>query len=791
MGCLELQAIHLETQLENGDNRQKAVAAKLLAGVYATMLARADEETDQDLLQRAISLFDRIPSAGTTELRLQLYRATFIASEQILERYRLRISTREEANIAIEQLHKVTEDLQSLQQILLKRVRSLRSSNPKAQEQLGLATSYLAWARYYIAWHENNQLEATASAQLFAEILLGERPSLQSVSLDLKAHEAGARAILGIALCNAVLSDPADPEPWFEELNDQKTWSSVRLLVPLWKFFLLIDDKKWGEVLQELQTLSGANQALMYRVAAVHSLEFGSTKESKEVAKKSIQGLVSLGQLGILSDIIKLYGDSAMEHDGFITKYIEGDIAYRDAKELYPSDLPTTHTGETVLFSSIGSIFQEALQAEDKDEHIELVDDCQFMLGLSLFYSSQFSKAAIAFTSAATGDNKEQSIWMAIVSYNNVETLSPNQSQLKENLSSLYLRNWPNSEHASQLTIHQSNTVEVKPENIDALLAIPHTDPKFEDAQRQAARSLYQLWQSTNNIDKADVGNRYITIALPLMISDVVSPDDKKRLEIAVVRALRILELSLHQEVNRIIATERALEVLDTIKTNNYFPLHTFVNEIAFRRIALHLLKNKPTEAELLLLSLLETSPDDSWVSAASTLLWNYWITASVDATNETRYAVGRQLLSQLNEQQFGNSITLSISTQTANAAYNLYTSSKDMGAGEDALRIARILYTQQPKISQVLVLNAELEMELGDMQTSLKHWKTISSGSTRGSQQWIQARFNIINILAIDSPQKALAVLEQHQILYPNYGEGPFAIKLQQLHKKLRGSGV
>jgi hypothetical protein len=188
---------------------------------------------------------------------------------------------------------------------------------------------------------------------------------------------------------------------------------------------------------------------------------------------------------------------------------------------------------------------------------------------------------------------------------------------------------------------------------------------------------------------------------------------------------------------------------------------------------------------------LLEYAPEDPWTTASSKVFWNYWITTSADVTNVLRYRVGKQLLSQLNEQQYGNKKHLSISSLTADAAYNLYANDNDIQAGENALRIARILYSQKPTISKVLVLNAELEMAIGDIETALKHWKRISAGSKRGSQQWLQARFYTVKILAIEDPVTALAVLEQHLILYPNYGKGPFAAKMQQLHAKLRGPVV
>ena len=344
---------------------QKSGLQNKLADVYAVMLARLGKEDDGETLQRAISLFDRIPEAGTTDLRLQLYRATYIAAEQILERYRLRISDKNEADFAITHLHEVADDLASLREVLLKRIRSSRSQNEKKKQQVGLISSYLAWSRYYLAWYEDDQTQAATAANIFAEILLGDSPHLQSVSLDLKSHETGARAILGIALCKSILRDPVGSDPWFNELEAPTTWSSVRHLVPLWKFFLHVDNKEWELILADLQAPNSVDKILMFRVAAVHALEDYSSPNAKDVANQSLDWLIDSGQLGIVSEIIKLYGTAALEPNGFFSKYIMGDIAFRELTKLYKSDEPATEQVTREAFASIANTFNQAIQAFD------------------------------------------------------------------------------------------------------------------------------------------------------------------------------------------------------------------------------------------------------------------------------------------------------------------------------------------------------------------------------------------------------------------------------------------
>lgn len=789
MGCVELQATYLEEQLENGNRTTQVKAAKQLADVYATMLARADQDMDKKLLQRAIELFDRIPAAGTVELRLQLFRATYIAAEQILERYRLRISDREEARIAITQLQNVTDNLESFRQTLLKRVRSARSNNEHLQQQLGLVTSYLAWTRYYIAWFDNNKEEAEKASQLFAEILLGDRPSLQSVSLDLKHHESGARAILGIALCKSILQYPSDPEPWFEELEDPETWSSVRSLVPLWKFFLLIDQQKWDEILVEFDETNEIDKTLLYRVSAVHSLENYASDKAKDVAKKSLEGLIEIGQLGILSDIVHQYGSQALQEDGFISKYIDGDFAFKQARDDFKSDEPARDEETQLLFASIAEIFHQALQSSDVNKYEQLEDDCKLLLGLSLYYASQFQNAAEAFIEAAQGGNKEQAIWMAIVSLDYLNPL-PNDLELtKEELSTLYLENWPNTEHATQLTIRRSEGESQNPENIEDLLAIPHSDPKYEDAQRQAARSLYLMWQSAITEQQSYIGNRYITVALPLMVSDSTISEDAHANEVSAIRALRMLEISLHPQVQRVNASIRALETLELIHTRNIFSLQIYQNEIAYRRILSHLLQDSPVEAMGQLLEMIEASPDDRWTNLASKQVWRDWSLHGFPENQHDIYVVGISILKQLKNTQYGHSEFIPIAYLTAQTAYQLFLKNNDLSSGEKALEISRVLVIQQPKIAKLLIQNAELENTLGDSEIALQRWKTISSGSPTGSELWLRARFNTIRLISEQSPEKALAVLNQHHTLYPNYGVEPYGTKLRELHTKLRGS--
>jgi hypothetical protein len=287
-------------------------------------------------------------------------------------------------------------------------------------------------------------------------------------------------------------------------------------------------------------------------------------------------------------------------------------------------------------------------------------------------------------------------------------------------------------------------------------------------------------------VDLPDIGNKYVSVAMPLMIADISLEEDEKATEIAVVRAMRILEVALHQEVKRLVAANRAIQILEEIGIRQTYSLESLQNEIDFRHIMLLLHEQQHDAASILLRKMIQEAPQEKWATIAATSLWNHWSSLDVKIEDELTYAVGKQILANLTEYQYANREFLHIATQTATAAFGSYVTTQNLEIGLDALQISRTLVSQKPLIVQLLLLNATIEMEVGDEEVALSRWKTIASGSTKGSLQWLQARYNIILILSATSESSALAVLNQHHALYPTYGKDPYGSKLRDLHEKL-----
>ena len=133
------------------------------------------------------------------------------------------------------------------------------------------------------------------------------------------------------------------------------------------------------------------------------------------------------------------------------------------------------------------------------------------------------------------------------------------------------------------------------------------------------------------------------------------------------------------------------------------------------------------------------------------------------------------------------NSSGLHIALETAIAAHGVYKEG-DPAAGNEALRISRVLVAAYPRSERILQLAARLESSLGDANKSLDYWRVLVSGAKKGSEEWLEAKFNLITLIAQQRPDEALQIIKQHHALYPNYGDGLYGEQLKLLHETLKG---
>ncbi|MBC8201461.1 MAG: hypothetical protein H8E86_05385, partial [Planctomycetes bacterium] len=711
MGCDDLLLSYLEEKIATGSREESYKASNELAIVYKRFLSLDKYRGDQELLKRASELLKGSAQAGTNSLKVQLLRARYLVVEQILENYRLRYASREEADEAILQLKEINEDLSTIHAKVLAKVKR-SSARTEDYDLIGMTTSLLAWSSYYVAWYDSDTNAADTAQNFFALMIQAESPTFQQVSFDLKTKEYGARAILGITLCKAILLDKTVTAPWYEALLQEDTYESIRLQIPVWKFFQDIDTHDWQSVSLKLNRTT-KDKLLFARLAAVHALENKHEKGATDLAIQAVTLLTELGQLAMLSEIVKEYGTDSLPEQGFISNYIQGDLAFRELSEKVDTSKPSTEPNIIEKFVDIAKFFYAAIAATDANEFQPYLHDCYFMLGLSLFQASEYEKASLAFQTASSMQNDEESLWMSIVALDYLPSQNNHFDEVKNKLVDTFRKQWPDSPRSAQLLVRDASTAKTSSELVSDLLAVTKDDTLYEDSQKQAIAHLYTLWIDAQATQIFDFGNTYIRVALPLLITKMESFDsgDTSHSESAAVLSLRILEIALHQQINRPSAAQRALDALESIEKNGNFSLIAFDKEITYRTILLALANMETQKAYQLLESFLTTFPKDAWTLHGAKSLWRYWDLHQVDIEPFKRFIVGSRILSDISDTNIVQEATLPVSIGTAEAGLQLLKANESLDAAEavEALRIARLLHQAYPKTHRILHLNASL----------------------------------------------------------------------------------
>jgi len=783
MGCNELLALYLEEQLSSGSTQSKVDAAERLATLYAYMLSQSDGQDEEHLLQRANSLLDSIPQANTIDLRLQLLRASYLASELTFEKYRLRLINRNEAEGQSLILEETAKKLEALRASLQRKAKNSKNFTTKDSNRLGLVTSLSAWAKYYQSWFKEDKILANEAADIFATILEGDSASLQDVSLDLRKEEFGARALLGITLCKNLHNIAGEQYTWLQELNHEDTWAGIRQQLPMWTIMMQIDSGEWPKVEEQLTNPLLILEPHTLRLAAVRGIESASP-QSKAVASTAISQLIAESELGIVSQLVSTYGKEIVSNNPFVSKYLDGELKYREAKNTLDSDSPTDDPLTIEQFKIAQELLTEAINATNASDYPSVKDDCIYLAGLSQFFSNSFIEASITFFELGKRTTSEKSLWMSIVSLEQVTHPTPQSVILKNDAVTLYTSLWPNSQKTTQLKL-QYPSEHADQSTIEDLLGIQPSDANYANARRKVSRLLYKQWSDVKPTERATVGNTYVGVALPIILEDANASVLETR-QNALVRSLRILEVALHRDVKRHVAAQQAFEIIQKLSTIGISSME-FDNEIQYRKIILLYQQEKIEEANAITIMLLNTHPNDGWAKHASIYAWNN-VASNSDELSETILELGLFILKDVNDESLSDHQFINVAKIVAKQILLAHKQKPNEVLLKQALAIAQNLLKAYPNNHEILKINAQAELLSENKKVSISHWNNILDASDKGSEAWLEAKYNIAFLLSENDKDKALVLLNQFAALYPNYGSGVFAIKLKALHESLGG---
>ncbi|MCA9297408.1 MAG: hypothetical protein KC983_12845, partial [Phycisphaerales bacterium] len=304
-----LLATHLEQELAKRDGDEAEELVIQLAALYTDLLETVDDDAVRvELEARGRKLLDRAPPARADALRLALLRGTYRAVERIAEDHRLRLASEDERRRAVGLLSELMPELKPLRDRLADAAERLDRRLGRASgrdvvvmgEEIdrlrGLstqATFLYAWTLYYHAWLTNTPDSARDAIELFGKILAADitSPQPDDISADLRANDAFARAILGMALSQSIVAGALPADAWMRLLEHQATVPALRDQAPAWRTVVYMENNDFRSALRILEEYLGTNlepSIAWLRLLAVHGLEAGTDVHANVLAQTAV-----------------------------------------------------------------------------------------------------------------------------------------------------------------------------------------------------------------------------------------------------------------------------------------------------------------------------------------------------------------------------------------------------------------------------------------------------------------------------------------------------------------------
>ena len=824
-GFTHLLVEHLESQLPSMDPQKRGPVLVRLAQLYAELLSNTDDQAVRIALEeRGRRLLEEVRGADAQSLELELCHGAYLGIEQSAERHRLRLLDDAEKPLLIDRLEELIEKLKKLGirvdklteysskglERAVSRIHTGRTKQDVLLEMSNRINYLLGWCLYYQGWLSDDVDKAELAESYFAKVLSLDSLSPGDVSMDLRATAGIGWSIIGMALVSQMVGSEMSAMDWLDLLDEPIVPDEIRSQVPGWRLAILLEAGRFDEAQSFLESsvdIIPEKPVLWIRMAAVHALDSGEGPAARSLASMSLAELASLGELSQLQDIVGRYPDS-ISGESFPFAYARAVLDYRQAMAM--QDAPDTDemTRREAWMNARKSV-ELALKAEDVDRFDQARQQAGLLHAWSLYHLNQYQEASVIFESVSEflpEQDSGEALWMAFVSEERRFQLEPDLPRERaDGLIESYLRRFPDGQRVGELKVRVAASESGPSEQrVEELLAVPASSPARRQAEAQASNELYDLFRDAPDYRKKEWASRYLSVAVPIMQQQHAS-DDQAQISRSVARARRILEVATNPNVLRLVAADNAIEILGSDKARLLPQSESLVDEIEYRKILVMIAREKVDQAMAASDLLYDRSPDSVWARLAARRLLEKAVEAiRVSKENaspdphRSMVKLGLRVLTEESaiEEAMNDASNRSFGSMVGSSAIALSTmpsipDEERQRMLELAWGIYDMLLAAEPRNEAFLSARARLASLRGDDEESLRCWRIIAAGSASGSDQWFQARTELLLILEELDPSRASKVLEQHVVLYPGYGPEPWGEILRSLDQRLQGDSA
>lgn len=820
-------AARLETRfdaLSQAANEQRVELAEQLAEVYIRLLSQDTPPIPkEELRSKAQRLIVAVPGEATVGLRLTLAVAQYASIETDAERERFnRLDSARAVEVA-EQLRTLRAEFASTARDLdtkverLERLRRGRARSGRdfdtgpldeATRYRSLSSYYAAWCAYYLSRLDDDPRLASLAIEDFGRLLDSpdETPTLDRLPIVLLRYDPVARSALGVAMCYTVLDNTDLALSWIRTLRTASTFPDrLESELDTRTAQILLETRRWTELRDFLErldpktNLSVAEWRLIVDTA-LYALESRTLSGNRATAAETLSAaalryLLTSDNLPVVLDIARSHPNLPLDGTGFAIKYVKGVEAFQTAQRAHEQrgeelSEPTSSPQVATLYRGAARQLTAALQAADAPTFESEQAACAYLAGQARFAAGDLKEAAEtlqrAYALATSPSDAEGPLWLAIAVLDRLDADGDSDAgRTRNELAQTYLERYDNTERAGLLLLRLVGQDLVDSDKAIEILGDIPPDAAYADAASQYRASLtYTEWKNAPPADRARLARIYLPLAAALIERDAEAlaspdpddPDEPGRTQRRVLlTARRALDVALSSAPPELDSAEATLRAIEQLERDRLLDPSTAAAEFAFRQIQIALASDRLDEADdqLERLAIL-TGP---FADAAERLAYTDALDrlalrpGNPDALKRV-VATGRRVLAQLERPNAkGSASKAGVMNRIADAANELWNRDRDEPMRDLALSLDTRAFTSDIAAQPAVLRLAALAEQTLDMELASQAWLRLMATSRPPSQQWFTARANSIRILAEIDPDRAIAAIEQHRVLYPTLG--------------------
>ena len=683
-------------------------------------------------------------------------------------------------------------------------------SESQRQELLVAASQfrYLAgWARYYrsITLDEpvaQRTLLETAEQEFLDLLDLPDAAGLlertpQWWSLD---SEWTCRLLLGLGMTSQALGQSRSAEYCFQLLSESRVPASIRLNRRVWQFHSFIfpgQMQSAADLVQrcEADRLAQGDVPFWSAVAIAGVRCDPQNSQAANLTRAGFSSLAKANEFRIIDEILEQHSDVHIAGSDFFARWMDGYAALKQ------NDRPSTPASAKPPTDLIARARRSLGLALDYQGGLLPVyrARCRYHYGFALQLSGQFEEAADQFREASTvlknldPSLSEHAAWMQCQSLNQLANRDTAwQSSLNFALSE-FQKQYPSSLQAAQAAFLQVMIqLDQQPpqEALQTLKSVAPDDANYPRALFETVRLCHRIWSATPQAHERKSAAAE-TLAAALQFAERVGVDAEDAAAVARFVRVSLLACDVCLQTEEVEPAQNWLSRCTPLVSRlpDSGELHSDYYFLSLAIATTRLDEAGESEASDWLLRN-TTNPQHlrAALIARARMLDRRWMasTSSAEPRPDPREMepvidAYQRLLDEFPSDE--NRLAQEAVARTA----LLRMAELQLAAGQASRAREGFARLQRAMPDQLVYLQglARAETRLSEWDRAAEHWRRIASGSTAGSPDWLEAKYNLIQCLQPREPGKAKAVLDQVLLLVPQL-PAPFDQQFADLRSRM-----